>query len=33
MRFCTEAQHRRFLEICPEFELLIVDEGILLLKY
>ncbi|TXT43666.1 MAG: polyphosphate kinase 2 [Methylocystaceae bacterium] len=33
MRFCTEAQHRRFLEICPEFELLIVDDGILLLKY
>jgi polyphosphate kinase 2 len=31
--FCTEAQHRRFLEICPEFELLIVDDGILLIKY
>jgi polyphosphate kinase 2 len=33
MGFCTEAQHRRFLEICPEFELLIVDDGILLIKY
>ena len=31
--FCTEAQHRRFLEICPEFELFIVDDGILLIKY
>ncbi|MGD9539663.1 polyphosphate kinase 2 [Methylocystis sp.] len=33
MGFCTEAQHRRFLEICPEFELFIVDDGILLIKY
>ncbi len=33
MGFCTEAQHRRFLEVCPEFELFIVDEGILLIKY
>ena len=33
MGFCTEAQHRRFLDVCPEFELFIVDEGILLLKY
>ena len=31
--FCTKAQHRRFLEVCPEFELFIVDEGILLIKY
>ncbi|MGD9545678.1 MAG: polyphosphate kinase 2 [Methylocystis sp.] len=33
MGFCTEAQHRQFLKICPEFELFIVDDGILLLKY
>jgi polyphosphate kinase len=33
MGFCTKAQHRRFLEVCPEFELFIVDEGIILIKY
>lgn len=33
MGFCTEAQHKRFLEVCPEFELFIVDDGILLFKY
>ncbi len=33
MGFCTEAQHRRFLEVCPEFELFLVDEGIVLIKY
>jgi polyphosphate kinase len=33
MGFCTEAQHRRFLKVCPEFELFIVDDGILLIKY
>ncbi len=33
MGFCTEAQHRRFLKICPEFEQFIVDDGILLIKY
>jgi len=33
MGFCTEAQHRRFLQVCPEFELFIVDDGILLIKY
>ncbi|MGD9658101.1 MAG: polyphosphate kinase 2 [Methylocystis sp.] len=33
MGFCTEAQHRQFLKICPEFELFIVDDGILLIKY
>jgi len=32
MGFCTEAQHRRFLEVCPEFELFIVDDGVLLIK-
>jgi polyphosphate kinase len=33
MGFCTEAQHRRFLQVCPEFELYAVDDGIMLLKY
>jgi polyphosphate kinase 2 len=33
MGFCTKAQHRRFLKVCPEFELFIVDDGILLVKY
>jgi polyphosphate kinase len=33
MGFCTKDQHRRFLEICPEFEKQIVDNGIRLIKY
>jgi polyphosphate kinase 2 (PPK2 family) len=33
MGFCTEEQHRRFLQVCPEFELFIVDGGIQLIKY
>jgi polyphosphate kinase 2 len=33
MGFCTEAQHRRFLQICPEFELYVVDDGVTLIKY
>jgi len=33
MGFCTKAQHRRFLRVCPEFELYAVDDGILLIKY
>ncbi len=33
MGFCTEEQHSRFLKVCPEFELFIVDDGILLIKY
>ena len=33
MGFCTEAQHRRFLKVCPEFELFVVDDGITLIKY
>ena len=33
MGFCTKAQHRRFLKVCPEFELFSVDDGILLIKY
>ena len=33
MGFCTEAQHRRFLTLCPQFEHAIVDDGILLVKF
>ena len=33
MGFCTEEQHRRFLQVCPEFELFIADGGIQLIKY
>src|SRR5262245_5758339 len=29
--FCTPEEHARFLKVCPEFELYIVDEGILLI--
>jgi polyphosphate kinase 2 len=33
MGFCTPEEHSRFLKVCPEFELFVVDEGILLVKY
>jgi polyphosphate kinase len=33
MGFCTDEQYRRFLKVCPEFELFIVDGGIQLVKY
>jgi len=33
MGFCTKEQHRRFLDLCPEFEKYIVDGGIILIKY
>lgn len=33
MGFCTGEQHRRFLELCPEFEKYIVEAGIILIKY
>jgi polyphosphate kinase 2 len=33
MGFCTEDQYRRFLELCPEFERHIVENGITFLKY
>lgn len=33
MGFCTKEQHKRFLEVCPEIERHIVDNGILLIKY
>jgi polyphosphate kinase 2 len=33
MGFCTEQQHRRFLDLCPQIEKYIVDGGIILLKF
>ena len=33
MGFCSEAQYRRFLADCPEFEKLITGDGLILLKY
>src|ERR1700716_571593 len=32
MGFCTENQHKRFLDLCPEFEKYITDGGIMLIK-
>ena len=32
MGFCTEEQHHRFLELCPQIEKYIVDGGIMLIK-
>ncbi len=31
--FCTPEQHRQFLEQCPVFERLLIDDGIILVKY
>lgn len=31
--FCSKAQHRRFLKVCPEMEQYIVDDGVQLIKY
>ncbi|MER5262681.1 polyphosphate kinase 2 [Actinosynnema sp. NPDC002837] len=33
MGFCTPEEHRRFLQQCPVFERMLVDDGILLRKY
>ena len=33
MGFCTEEQAKRFLKVAPLFEKLMVDSGIILLKY
>jgi polyphosphate kinase 2 len=33
MGFCSKAQHRDFLKVCPEFELYVVDDGIQLIKF
>jgi polyphosphate kinase 2 len=32
MGFCSDMQHKRFLELCPMFEKHIVDAGIMLIK-
>jgi len=32
MGFVSEAEHQRFLEICPEFERYVIDAGIKLIK-
>jgi polyphosphate kinase 2 len=32
MGFCTEEQHRRFLDLCPQIEKYMVDGGIRLIK-
>jgi polyphosphate kinase 2 len=32
MGFCSQEQHRRFLELCPEVEKYIVDGGTMLIK-
>ena len=33
MGFCTEAEYLEFLHSCPEFERMLVRDGIILLKY
>ncbi len=33
MGFCTEGQHKRFLELCPTFESWLVSSGIILIKF
>jgi len=33
MGFCSDAQYARFLADCPVFEKMLVDDGIILLKY
>jgi polyphosphate kinase len=33
MGFCTDEEHKRFLELCPIFEEQITDSGIILIKY
>jgi polyphosphate kinase len=33
MGFCSENEHRRFLELCPEIEKIIIDGGITLIKF
>jgi polyphosphate kinase 2 len=32
MGFCTETEHRRFLELCPLFEKYVIEGGIMLFK-
>src|SRR5918993_1162140 len=32
MGFCTEQQHKRFLELCPLIEKFVIDGGVILIK-
>jgi polyphosphate kinase 2 len=32
MGFCTEEQHRRFLQVCPQVERFVVEGGVILIK-
>lgn len=33
MGFCSEAQYREFLRSCPNFEMMLIRSGIILIKY
>jgi polyphosphate kinase 2 len=33
MGFCTDEQYHRFLRQCPAFERMLIDDGIILIKY
>ncbi|MEM8986485.1 MAG: polyphosphate kinase 2 [Pseudomonadota bacterium] len=33
MGFCTDEEHRQFLSAAPEFERMLIDSGLILLKY
>jgi len=33
MGFCTDAEYRQFLKAAPQFERMLVDDGLLLFKY
>jgi polyphosphate kinase 2 len=33
MAFCTQEEHTEFLRSCPEFERMLINSGIILLKY
>ncbi|SHI79089.1 polyphosphate kinase 2, PA0141 family [Tessaracoccus bendigoensis DSM 12906] len=33
MGYCTAAEHRRFLRQCPIFERMLLEDGVILLKY
>jgi len=33
MEFCTEDEYRHFLNECPEFERMLVRDGVILIKY
>jgi polyphosphate kinase 2 len=33
MGYCTSTEYHRFLNQCPDFERLLIDDGIILLKY